>query len=111
MQTYVLGLVVLVGVPLVLSSLGCRLFARATTLPALVPSTVELCLAYTEAVRANDVSLVASGVGCRSATSTGYVGILATRGARAGVAFIRAQMSTSQNLIAGLVTVWDGVLA
>ncbi len=110
LQANMLRLEVLVGRPLLLPPLGRLLLARAAAFSTLVPSTVELSPADAEAVRVLDVPLVASRVGhCPSAPARNVHGLGARR-AGTGMAFVQAQMTASQNLIAWLVAVWDGFL-
>ena len=110
LQANMLRLEVVVGSPLLLPPLGRLLLARATALSALVPPAVELSPAGAEAVRVLDFPLVAGRVGhCPSAPARNVHGLGARR-AGASVAFVRAQMTASQNLIAWLVAVRNGVL-
>jgi hypothetical protein len=107
LQADMLGFVALSGStgPFQLPPLGRLLLARAAALSALVSSAVKLGFADAEAVRMLDVALVAGGF-CRCPpAAAGYVDGLGTRSARTGVALVRAQMTTSQSLIAWLVAV------
>lgn len=96
--------------PFELPPLRRLLLARATALAALMPSAVELGFADAKAVRMLDVALV-TGRFCRCPpAAAGYIDGLRAGCARAGMALVRAQMATSQNLIARLVAVRNGIL-
>ena len=110
MQADMLRLVVFGGISLLLSPLRCLLFAGAAALSAFVSSAVKLSFANAEAVRVRNAPLMARRPGRCPAAAARYVDVLGARRARASVAFVRAQMTTSQNLIAWLVAVRDGVL-
>ncbi len=110
LQTDMLRLVVFVGALLLLPPLSGLLLARTTALSALVPTAVKLSSAHAEAKRMLDVSLMASGLGRCPSAPAGDFDSLGARRARTSVAFIQAQVATSQNLIAWLVAVRDEVL-
>jgi hypothetical protein len=87
LEADVLRFIVLVGSPLVLPPLGCRLLARAAVLSTLVPPAVEVGFANAEAMRMRDVALMTQGLGRYPTASARYIGNPGARCARAGVAF------------------------
>jgi hypothetical protein len=105
-----LRLVVFDGIPLLLPPLRGLLLAGTAAVSAFVSSAVKLSFADAEAVRVNNAPLMARRPGRCPAATARYVDVLAARRAGASVAFVRAQMTTSQNLIAGLVAVRDRIL-
>jgi hypothetical protein len=91
--------------------LGGLLLAWAAVLSASVAATAEDCLASLEAQRALYLSLVAERGGCGSSTSASHINILDAGWAISKMAFSIAEMTTFQQLLTGLVAMWDRILA
>jgi hypothetical protein len=70
LETDVFGLKVLVGRPLLSSSLGRLSLTRAAAFSALMTSAVELCFADPEAHGWLEVALMANRVDCSPPTTT-----------------------------------------
>ena len=106
-----LGLEVLVGCFLLPAPLHRLLLPGAAVLAALMPSTVQLSLAGSEAQGCLDRALMASRSERRPATSTGHVDGLGTERARSGVARVLAQVPARELLVTRLLTMGDWILA
>ena len=110
LETDVLGLKVLVGCFLLPPPFHGLLLSGAAVLAALMPATVELSLADSEAQGCLDRALMTSRSKRRPAASASHVDGLATERARSGVARVLAQVPARELLVTRLLAVRNWVL-